>query len=309
MAKKLHSGEDRQLASFLDFSKPRAVLAEARRLFRAAYPHASFHEVSRTFAIVRRLFAGRYAGYRGCSTDYHDLCHTLQVFTASSRLLDGARLLGTKIEAERAVDTLVAALLHDAGYIQEKNDLEGTGAKYTKVHVDRSVAFVRAQAGAFRLEPKRVERVATLMLGTDLGRDWNAIPWESEDEGFCASILAAADLLGQMSDRAYLEKLLFLYYEFREAGVPGYNTAFDILKRTSAFYRSIEARLDGPLGGASTYAHAYFAHRVGIDRDLYREAITRQMAYLDSIVADGSLNFRKKLKRLDLEEVERGRTA
>ena len=31
-----------------------------------------------------------------------------------------------------------------------------------------------------------------------------------------------ADLVGQMSDRAYLEKLLFLYYEFKEAGFPGY---------------------------------------------------------------------------------------
>ena len=30
---------------------------------------------------------------------------------------------------------------------------------------------------------------------------------------------------------AYLEKLLFLYYEFVEAGIGGYNTAFDILRK------------------------------------------------------------------------------
>ena len=99
----------------------------------------------------------------------------------------------------------------------------------------------------------------------------------------------------------------FCTTKFQEAGIQAYRTAFDILRKTAAFYESTRERLDGPLGEASWRARAHFARRYGIDRDLYREAVGRQMAYLDQIIADDSTNFRKKLKRLDLEAIERAR--
>jgi hypothetical protein len=146
-----------------------------------------------------------------------------------------------------------------------------------------------------------------MILGTDLARPLGSLEREcvSEDERQGIEVLAAADLLGQMSDRAYIEKLLFLYYEFREAGIEGYNSAFDILRKTAGFYESTKARLDGPLGRVSGRSREHFAARCGIDRDLYREAIGRQMSYLDSILADDATNFRSKLKRLDLAGIER----
>ena len=119
-----------------------------------------------------------------------------------------------------------------------------------------------------------------------------------------AEILAAADILGQMADRAYLEKLLFLYNEFREAGIAGYDNAFDILRKTAGFYESTKARLDGPLGRVSGKVTEHFSQRHGVPRNLYREAVIRQMAYLETIIADDSGDFRKKLRRLDLDTVE-----
>ncbi len=74
-------------------------------------------------------------------------------------------------------------------------------------------------------------------------------------------MLGSADLLGQMSDRAYLEKLLFLYKEFREAGIPGFNTEFDIIRKTVDFYEITVQRLRGP------FAEAYGSPRTISKRD------------------------------------------
>ena len=107
-----------------------------------------------------------------------------------------------------------------------------------------------------------------------------------------------------MADRAYLEKLLFLYYEFREAGIEGYNTEFDILRKTLDFYEITQTRLETTLKGSYLYAAVHFAVRRGINYNLYMEAIERHMNYLKKILSDETTNFRHKLKRLDMESVD-----
>jgi hypothetical protein len=260
--------------------------------------------VERAFGFTRMLYNGHFPGYRRCTVEYHDYFHTLTIFSTASRLIDGCLLSGMELGCEDVSDILISALLHDVGYLQKSEDTLGTGAKNTRIHVDRSVAFVIQQSPAFGLSHERGLRVGRLILGTDLGKDWDHLEFRDESERRAAMILAAADILGQMSDRAYLEKLLFLYHEFREAGFEGYSTAFDILKSTAAFYESIKVRLDDTLGEVSHHSSEHFAKRFGIGRDLYREAIERHMAYLDSILADDTVNFRKKLKRLDLDAIE-----
>jgi len=298
---------DPQVSIIVNPSKPRDVLGDAKRFFHDSYPGEDFRLLERAFVLTKRLFDGRFPGYLACAAEYHDYAHTVSVFAAASRLLDGCALAGMGIHPEVASDVLVAALLHDAGYIREEGDNAGTGAQYTRVHVDRSAAFALREASAFGLAPERAARIGRMILGTDLARPLGVLEHECarEDERQGIEILAAADLLGQMSDRAYIEKLLFLYYEFREAGIEGYNSAFDILRKTAGFYESTKARLDGPLGRVSGRSREHFATRYGIDRDLYREAISRQMAYLDSILANDATNFRSKLKRLDLASIER----
>jgi len=296
-----------QVSIIVDIKKPRSVLRDAKRFFHESYPGADFRLVERAFILTKRLYDGRFPGYLACSAEYHDYTHTVSVFAAASRLQDGCVLAGMGIQPEVAVDVLIAALLHDTGYIREEGDVSGTGAQYTRVHVDRSSAFALREAPEYGLAPERAARVARMILGTDLARPLGALELECEreDERQGVEILAAADLLGQMADRAYIEKLLFLYYEFREAGIEGYNSAFDILRKTAGFYESTKARLDGPLGRVSGRSREHFTARYGIERDLYREAISREMAYLDSILADDATNFRSKLKRLDLARIER----
>jgi hypothetical protein len=296
-----------QLSTLVDTSKPRKILADAKRFFRSTHAEADFTQVERAFLLAKRLYDGRFPGYLACAVEYHDYSHSVAVFAAASRLLDGCELSGLAMGPERAAETLVAALLHDSGYIREEGDETGTGAQYTRVHVERSAAFARREAAAFGLGRDAAPRVERMILATDLPRSWEELPFEDEGERLGAEVLAAADLLGQMADRAYLEKLLFLYYEFREAGINGYDTAFDILRKTAAFYESTKERLDGQLGRVSGRGRRHFSERYGVDRDLYREAVERQMAYLDSILADDTTNFRTKLKRMDLAAIEKRR--
>lgn len=293
------------LHGILDHGKPDAVLRSVASTFALVYPGQSFSEVSNAFALANDLYAGRFPGYCACRTGYHDYRHTIDVFVATMRLIDGGHILGRGISAQYASDALIAALFHDAGYIQESDDDEGTGAKYTKTHVVRSADFVFRHAGLLVGDESGASRVAHIIMGTDLGLAWDGLEFSLPEEKRAGEILAAADLLGQMADRAYLEKLLFLYYEFLEAGIGGYETAFDILRKTASFYKGIADRLDGTLGVVSRDARAHFRERHGEDRDLYRDAIDRQMAYLDGIMADDTINFRKRLRRIDLEQVER----
>lgn len=297
------------LHGILDHGNPDAVIRSVRTIYAASYPGSDFSRIDEAYNLTHDLFAGRFPGYAACRTGYHDYRHTIDVFVASARLLDGAALSGRPLPDSLAEEVLIGALLHDCGYIQELGDEEGSGARYTKTHVVRSAEFVKSHASAFLLDARRAKLIASIILSTDLAVAWDALAYDRPEEKTAAAVLAAADLLGQMADRAYLEKLLFLYYEFREAGIGGYKTAFDVLRKTASFYEGIAKRLEGPLGGVSHDARVHFSVRCGEDRDLYREAIEKQMTYLDSIMTDDSVNFRKRLRRVDLEQVERAETA
>jgi hypothetical protein len=288
---------DIQISALVDPNNPRAVLRDTKRLYRASYKNADFKHVDKAFLLTKRLYEGRFPGYLACAVGYHDYAHVVAVFAAASRLLDGCELSGIKLGPILAGEVLIAAMLHDTGYIRTESDTCGTGAQYTKIHVDRSSAFTILETESFGLDSQSAARISRIILGTDLGRPWETIAFDSEKERIAAEILATADLLGQMADRAYLEKLLFLYYEFREAGIGGYDSAFDILKKTVEFYVSTKDRLDITLGRVSGGMKEHFNARYGVPRDLYREAISNQMTYLESIITDDSTNLRTKLRR------------
>jgi hypothetical protein len=295
-----------QLSRLIELSKSRDYLEEVRRIFLFHYPADSFEPVEWTFHLVENLFEGRFPGYKGCNTEYHDHTHTMDAFLASARLLDGYNLQARPmIDVTVAVDLLLAALFHDTGYIQEEWDEAGTGAKHTKSHVDRSVNFVARNFHRFHIPQDDVAVISRIIQCTGLNVDVARIRFPSEQVRIAGAFLGTSDLLGQMSDRAYLEKLLFLYNEFKEAGVPGYETEFDILKNTLGFYKLTLKKLDGELMRAYEYARRHFSDRFDVDRNLYIEAIRRHMEYLENILKDDTTNFRKKLKRIPLEDKEK----
>jgi hypothetical protein len=294
-----------QLANLLDQSNTRAVLTYIRHLFVMSYDHPTgLKPVEKTFRLIAKLFAGRFPGYHACNTEYHDFNHTLDCLVAVMRLIDGHNSTESAGIPERsAIVLLQAALCHDTGYIQAADDIRGTGAKYTKSHVERSTAFVAEHAASLGLTRSDAALAGKLIRCTGLSVDWHELGMDDALERLAGSILGTADLIGQMADRRYLEKLLFLYYEFREAGIPGYETEFDILRLTLGFYETARERLDSLFSGTWRFAAGFFARRHGIGENLYMTAIEHQMEYLRAIIADPSSNFRKKLKRMDLERV------
>ena len=291
--------KDVQLSQLVDTRDPEKVIEEVLRIFYYHYSEDSALRVRLAFSQVRSLFAGEFPGYRECLAEYHDFNHTMSVLLASARLLDGYNIERVFLPEEMAIQLLLAALLHDTGYIQEDWDTEGTGAKYSRQHEQRSIEFLERHAGVFEIEEPEIEPIVRLIQATDLKTDFARIAFPSEEEQDAGAILGSADILGQMSDRAYLEKLLFLYHEFREAGIPGYETEFDILKKTRDFYEAVKGRLRDTYLHVFELANHHFRERYQVNRNLYIVAVDRQMAYLDRIIGDQSTNFRHKLKRGD----------
>ncbi|PKL39167.1 MAG: hypothetical protein CVV44_09895 [Spirochaetae bacterium HGW-Spirochaetae-1] len=293
-----------QLSKIMKNNKPADYLKEIKRIFLFHYPEKDFHPINKAYTITKNLFEGNYPGYRSCNTQYHDFHHTLDATLAAVRLLDGYSLGKKPMVNETARDLIIAALFHDSGYIQTKSDYRGTGAKYTKDHVNRSIEFLAQINGQLKLSGSSVERISWNIQSTGLNTSFNDIPFKSREERTAGAMLGSADLLGQMADRDYLEKLLFLYYEFREAGVPGYDTEFDIIRKTRGFYELTDSRLKNEYLNVQRFSRFHFKTRYHINSNLYTVAIKRHMKYLNGIIDDEDTNFRVKLKRGDQKMIK-----
>lgn len=291
------NGGNIQLSRLIDASKPNNVLREVKRIFSYHYSPRHFSEVRRCYTLIVDLFQGRFPGYKDCNTEYHNLHHTLDVFLAAARLLDGYNLKKKGFSSSSAINLLQAALFHDAGYIQEDWDKDGTGAKYTMRHVERSVTFLAGHGEVFEISAEAVASISQMIQCTNLSVEIDEMSFISAEGKAAGKILGTADLLGQMADRAYLEKLLFLYYEFKEAGIGGYKTEYDIIRKNVDFYEMTKRRFSNELMRMYRYALYHFRERFNIDRNLYLQAINRHIAYLKKIIKDDRTNFRQKLKR------------
>ncbi|MCX7678679.1 MAG: hypothetical protein N2316_05620 [Spirochaetes bacterium] len=285
-----------QLSQLIQTDDPAVVLNEVQKIFKKHHSTASFTPIKESFHLIKKLFNGKFHGYRACNTEYHNFKHTLDAFLATARLLDGG-FTHHPVSSTLCTNLFLSALFHDTGYIQENWDTEGTGAKYTLNHIERSIGFIQKNYHSFHIPYEDVQTICRLIRCTGLNVDLDKIEFISEDERYAGCILGTADILGQMSDRTYLEKLIFLYKEFREAGIPGFTTEFDILRKTIDFYEIVLQRLQGPYGAVYRNAQQHFYHRFGIDENLYMSAIERHIAYLRKIIEDDTTNFRHKLKR------------
>jgi len=286
-----------QLSQLITDPTPKTIITEVKRIFSYHYSLDHFSKLNGNYLLVKKLFEGKFPGYKACNTEYHDCTHTFDTLLTTARLIDGYNIKNRPLPVSLATMLLMSALLHDTGYIQEDWDNEGTGGKYTAIHVERSIQFLTRHHHDLGINPDEIKTMSNLILCTDLKVGVETLPFSTPEEHSAGCILGTADLLCQMSDRAYLEKLLFLYYEFREAGIEGYNTEFDILRKTVGFYDFMKKRFADSYLHAYDYALPHFQERYMIDHNLYTEAIDRHIAYLYKIIEDDSTNFRHKLRR------------
>jgi len=286
-----------QLSRLVDMETPQSVLDEVRVIVLMMFPEFDFDSVEHVFRDIVRLFRGEYPGYRRCTTQYHNLKHTTDAFLAMARLMHGALIGGKNLTGEQVNRGLICALMHDTGYIQTLEDDVGTGAKYTRIDTRRSIGFMDHYIAESGLPEEHFEDYPDILRCTGLDTRVSEMRFRSQETELLGKMLGTADLLGQMADRTYLEKLLFLFYEFREGGIMGYDTELDLLKKTMDFYAMTRRRFANELDGLNEYVRYHFKVYWNLDRDLYTEAIENQMNYLTFILRNHEEDYRDQLKR------------
>jgi hypothetical protein len=285
------------LADFVDMDSPQAVLDEVLFIMTLIHPQVDPSQLINAFSFMVSLYQGQWPGERECNTQFHDLRHITDTLLAMARLIHGAVLTGHRLGHRDVMLGMVGALVHDAGYIQDKSDADGTGAKYTAVHVERSMAFLHRYGKRFGLTSSEIPDCQVMIHCTDLDTDISSIQFSSRKVELLAKLLACADLIGQMADRIYLEKLFYLYREFEEGQVRAYADEMDLLQKTLAFFPMVKKRVKEQLGGYDALAKPHFARRWGISKNFYRVAIERQHQYLAYILSQPDKDLSKFLRR------------
>jgi hypothetical protein len=246
---------DYDVTDTVQVSNPVMVRNAVHELFSATFPGASFDKLWLAFYDFERLFTGRFPGYKGCDTTYHDVQHTLDMTLALARLVAGYDRSvepGERLGAQRAQMAIVTALFHDSGYIRH-DDRDSdfiNGAEFTLYHVSRSADFLRRYLPELGMA-KDVGVSSMIVHFTGYELDLDKIELDDPRDIICGHLIGTADLIAQMADRCYLEKCRDrLYKEFVVGGVaienskPGeymvrYKSGLDLLKKTPAFYQQV----------------------------------------------------------------------
>lgn len=298
---------DIQLANLVDMDSPQAVLDEAINIIDLFPQKTQPQRIRSAFNQTVSLYKGGWQDLSACNTDYHNLKHVTDSFLAMVRLLHGAAVSGIQFSFSQTCQGLVAALLHDVGYLQHKEDTLGTGAKFTASHVRRGMDFIQRHFAAFDIEQADVHACMAMIQCTDLGKDLTTIPFPDQATEQLGKMLATADILAQMADRTYLEKLLLLYFELDEACVDDYADELDLLRRATDFYLQMTDRFEFRLDGLNRLMIHHFRARWDVDQDLYQQAIRNQQVYLQAVLQQDGDDPRGWLRRSRIVEMVRSR--
>lgn len=293
--------EENKLYDLIDCQDPEAVLDEIKTIISLLDSDHIMDQFQVVCQDIIRLFNGDYPGYKASNTKYHNLEHTMMVTLATSRLIHGSAVCGFRFKPENILLGLLAALFHDSGLIQTQKDKKGTGAKYTIGHEKRGIRFMRKNLGEKNFTRRQMDDCAQLIKCTNLNIDAADISFRSKEIENLGKIVGSADLLAQMADRLYLEKLILLFKEFEEAGIPDFDSEEELLEKTEGFYKNVtRKRLIHGFDNISSNMINHFKCRWGIDRDLYAESIGKNISYLKKILNNGKRTrrfYQKYLRR------------
>ncbi len=305
-----HISQDRRndfdVTNTVQVSNPAAVRNAVHELFLRTFPGASFDKLWLAFYDFERLFTGRYPGYLGCDTTYHDMQHTLDMTLAVARLIVGYEKSvepADRLGARRALMAVITSLFHDSGYIRhaERDQDFENGAEFTLYHVSRSADFLRRYLPEIGMT-REVGVASMIVHFTGYELDLDHIELDDPRDIICGHLIGTGDLMAQMADRCYLEKCRDrLYKEFVVGGVavenatPGeymvrYRSGEDLLQKTPTFYQEVmRDRLNRKFNRAYRYVEVlYDGHNP------YIEAITNNIKHLVKIIATGNWSLLRR---------------
>lgn len=277
---------------------PDEVWAKAVDIVRHINPAYDFTLAHKAFSDVLSIFRGEYPGYCAIKTPYHNLHHTMDVFLCAVRLAHGVHIGGTPLTEREITWIMLATLMHDIGYAQLLEEDSGSGAQHTLTHVGRGIKFMQHYLLEHDFPPGFAAPIGYLMNSTNPALDFDSIEFPDKRTRLLAQIVGSADIVGQMADRSYLEKLLFLYLEFQEARFGNYASLHDLLCQTKHFYDvTREKKLDGKFEGIYKKLSLHFNDYMGVENNYYLESIEKNIAYLSKVIALDEAEFLTMLKR------------
>ena len=240
----VHAGGMREV---IDTRQPALVEEAVKADYRAMFPQGNPEFITQIFGWFQSWFDGRYKDFQPIDAHYHDGEHTLQGELCMTRLLRAYQARGKEpVLTQRLFELgMLAMLLHDTGYLKKRGDKEGTGAKYTLTHVDRSIEFAGELMLSNEFAVEEILAVQNMIRCTGVNVKLDTIQFQSPGERIVGFALGTADLLGQMAAPDYVDKLPILYSEFAEAAsfsdakmrVGGFfSSADDLMQKTPLFW-------------------------------------------------------------------------
>ena len=167
-----------------------------------------------------------------CDCPYHDIEHTMLVTDVGQTILQGRQLARGDLTSNDWLQAVIAMLFHDVGYLRNLlpedtasrclvdsngNFVEpppgSTDAFMTPYHVNRGALFV---AERFAKDPLVDIPVVTACIEMTRFPVPHQAAYQVTDS--LPGLVRAADLIGQMADPQYLQKLSRLFAEFIETG-------------------------------------------------------------------------------------------
>ena len=241
------------------------------------------------FSDVADLYAGRWPSHEACAVTYHNFSHALDVCLAAARMLSG----WNKMEQAQSLNEkyfllgMAAGLFHDAGYIKNKGDHAGSGGKFTLIHVGRGMEIAREYLTSNQWQPDEVEAVCRIISITDYTNLPDLAPLFADPKlKTMAQMVATADLVAQMADTDYVQRIDDLFAEFKEVyqfekradlvkkGTKVYKTVQEIKDGTIDFYEKFVVPTLGKLGRMDRYLTNFF----GDGRNPYQENIAANLS-------------------------------
>lgn len=276
---------------------PQSVFEEVQYLLSMVFLDYDDTWLSFVFKDMVSLYNGNYPGYRQCTTPYHDLKHLTDSLLALASLIHGAHASGLSLRERHVTLAMISILLHETGFIQHENDVEGTGAKYTYMRTERSIEFMDSYFTSNGYDDRDRRICRDFIRCTGMDGNIAEISFATEGEELLGKMVATADIIGQIADRTYLEKLLFLFQELSEVHILGVPTELDLLENTIETYKRAQFRMENELENVKNYMIQHFRSRWEIDHDMYMDAIESNISFLNYLLENHRNDYRDKLQR------------
>jgi hypothetical protein len=277
--------EKSQLSELVDLGNPRAILKEVKIIMTQMNSAFNFGYLAEVFYDMEKLFRGEYPGYGKSSSRYYDFSGTARVFLTMSRMAHGAVVSGRIFSVKELNIALSASLLHAAGFISGRDDAAAVNLQ-SALPIIRSIEFMRCYLTNHPYFQGAAGQCEEILFCAAEDSKSDQTTFVGNNSLLFGRMLGAADILGRMADRYYLERLIFLYHEFEEEHRERFKSELDLLTSAIGYYDTIRNRLSGELEDINTYLMNHFRIRWGIDSNLYSTTIEKSAGYLHLIITN-----------------------